>query len=83
MAAIKKSELEAQLTALQKKEADEFEKIINHELSERWVPGEEIWIDVPLMNKRALDEVITRFRAVGWNVRTEHDQRDGDSIVLS
>lgn len=83
MAAIKKSDLEAQLTAVQKKEADEFEMRINSELDDKWVPGKEVWIDVPRMNKRALDEVITRFRAVGWDVRTEHDQRDGDSIVFS
>lgn len=83
MAAVKKSDLEAWLSATQKKEADEFEMRVNSELNDNWAPGEEVLVTVPRMNKRSLEEVITRFRVAGWDVRTEHDQREGDSIVLS
>jgi hypothetical protein len=69
---------EAEIVAADRLEAQIDEAILNRH------PGTngEYWINVSLGGFRIKAEVLDRYRKAGWRTRIEHDQREGDYLIL-
>lgn len=82
---VKKSDFSlGYLTEKQRKELEELCERIDRVLTENYVGGEPISIDIgSYPHKRVMKILEDRYKEAGWDIIFHSDQRDGDYIVIS
>lgn len=78
---ISPADLAAELSAADQAALVVAERDIDLYLQSQYGNKPEIWIAVK-WSERICRELILRYESVGWRVRLEHDQRDGDALVF-
>jgi hypothetical protein len=51
-------------------------------LESRYDGRSPVWVDIDGFNNFIVEEVMKQFQKKGWTVRTQHDQRDGSTLVF-
>ena len=80
---ISPSEIQKALTTTDQDLLRQAEKHIDEALQREFGNRPEVWINIqPAWTPRIVEELIRRYRAAGWKVRKECDQRDGNALVF-
>lgn len=83
--AIKKSEA-VKLSPEEFKDISRCERHIDEKIRRVYRPGEEVYVDFRELgnpSRREVDAIVARYQEAGWNVKVEHDQREGSYFRFS
>lgn len=84
--AISKQELTGKLSDKQLAMIVEYEGAIDHYLEEKY-NGESfqhpLFLDIYHKDRKVYKELVRRYEVVGWVIKHEDDQRDGDCVIMS